>query len=102
MSAGLLRGGPAFPATIKLPEHAHGNAIDEFGSGIWPGGEVSYPGMSIRIWLAGQALPFLAAALRGPGSHQDIAHQALALADTIIEEDRLIRPGMFATTKGQP
>lgn len=47
-------GGPAFPATTHNDNCA--NAQDEFGSLLPPGGRLSYPGMSLRDYLAAKAM----------------------------------------------
>ena len=60
-------GGRAFPVRVQVEEN-------EF---------ISYNGMSLRSWLAGQALPTLAAYL--DLTPKEVADRALAIANAVIE-----------------
>lgn len=70
-------GGPAFP----LPDFAHPSGQVESGT----------RGMSLRAYLAGQALAgLLANQYAYNGNHEDVAEQAVNYADAVIA--RLERP----------
>lgn len=74
-------GGPAFPATPELL------TVREDGSAE----PLSFPGMSLRDWFAGQALAGVAQAAHAGGGygfleHKDlVAQYAYAMADAMLE-----------------
>lgn len=69
-------GGPAFPVLESLDEDMRGNFTAQ-----------TVGGMSLRAYLAGQALAGVAAnPASGCNSPRDLGHWAVACADAVIRE----------------
>lgn len=74
----MKNGGPAFPST---------ELIFKYDKAGFPIGEKSpVSGMSLRVWLAGMALPGIISTFRGKVNGSEIAQTALTCADEILKK----------------
>ena len=61
-------GGPAFPGKLDLVD----------------GGDIQYPGMTLRDWFAGQALLSAGYYMRGGEGAENVAKKCYAVADAML------------------
>ncbi|MCC2681740.1 MAG: hypothetical protein K0S36_1304 [Nitrosospira multiformis] len=82
-------GGPAFPA--EWTNTGDQNRTAPNGVVVAPGETVQLHGMSLRDWLAGQAMQGLIADTEFPLDHDGLAKAAYDIADAMLEARKQFR-----------
>lgn len=84
MSKAIDDGGPAFPATVQEDGNAQYPEHSGDGAGTFLGPAYEHPGMSLRMWLAGQAMAGMLADVEGEREPKVLANCSLMYADALI------------------